>query len=193
MRVHRQVDILVNNAGHTAPMAIQQIDFADFERTMAVNLYAPFTIVQSLLHRGNTFDVIVNIASTAGINAPLRLAHVLGVEGRHDQHERGHEGRARDLRHPGRVHLARSMRDRSAPYARAGRGPDHDHAAGARGRRDRDARPRTSAASSTARTSSSGCEPGAASSAAESPQIGRSSPPPPVGSGNTESIDCVRG
>jgi 3-oxoacyl-[acyl-carrier protein] reductase len=69
MRVHRQVDILVNNAGHTVPMAIQQIDFADFEQTMSVNLYAPFTIVQSLLHQGNTFDVIVNIASTAGINA----------------------------------------------------------------------------------------------------------------------------
>jgi 3-oxoacyl-[acyl-carrier protein] reductase len=69
MRVHRNVDILVNNAGVTIPMAMQQIDFADFERTMAVNLYAPFTIVQSLLHNGNTFDVIVNIASTAGINA----------------------------------------------------------------------------------------------------------------------------
>ena len=69
MRVHRNVDILVNNAGVTIPMAMQQIDFADFERTMAVNLYAPFTIVQSLLHTGNTFDVIVNIASTAGINA----------------------------------------------------------------------------------------------------------------------------
>jgi 3-oxoacyl-[acyl-carrier protein] reductase len=66
---HRHVDILINNAGYTVPMAIQQIDFADFERTMAVNLYAPFTIVQTLLHSGNTFDVIVNVASTAGINA----------------------------------------------------------------------------------------------------------------------------
>jgi len=69
MANHRQVDILINNAGYTVPMAIQQIDFADFEKTMAVNLYAPFTIVQTLLHNGNTFDVIVNIASTAGINA----------------------------------------------------------------------------------------------------------------------------
>ena len=66
---HRQVDVLINNAGYTVPMAIQQIDFADFEKTMAVNLYAPFTIVQTLLHSGNTFEVIVNIASTAGINA----------------------------------------------------------------------------------------------------------------------------
>ena len=62
------VDILVNNAGYTSPAAIQQVEFADFERTMAVNLYAPFTVVQELLHNGNTFDLIVNIASTAGMN-----------------------------------------------------------------------------------------------------------------------------
>jgi 3-oxoacyl-[acyl-carrier protein] reductase len=67
VRAHGNVDVLVNNAGYTAPMAIQQVDFSDFERTIAVNLYAPFTIVQSLLHNGNTFDLIVNIASTAGI------------------------------------------------------------------------------------------------------------------------------
>jgi 3-oxoacyl-[acyl-carrier protein] reductase len=68
MGAHGKVDILVNNAGFTSPMAIQQIDFADFERTIGVNLYAPFTIVQSLLHNKNKFELIVNIASTAGIN-----------------------------------------------------------------------------------------------------------------------------
>jgi len=61
------VDILVNNDGYTNPVALQQVDFVDFERTMSVNLYAPFTLVQELLHRGNHFDLIVNIASTAGI------------------------------------------------------------------------------------------------------------------------------
>lgn len=61
------VDLLVNNAGYTNPVPLQQVDFADFERTMAVNLYAPFTLVQELLHRGNQFGLIVNIASTAGI------------------------------------------------------------------------------------------------------------------------------
>ncbi|MBD8060445.1 SDR family oxidoreductase [Cellulomonas sp. JH27-2] len=61
------VDFLVNNAGYTNPVALQQVDFADFERTMSVNLYAPFTLVQELLRRGNHFDLIVNIASTAGI------------------------------------------------------------------------------------------------------------------------------
>lgn len=65
---HGTVDLLVNNAGYTKPVAIQQVEFADFERTMAVNVYAPFTIVQELLHQGNKFELIVNIASTAGIN-----------------------------------------------------------------------------------------------------------------------------
>lgn len=65
---HGNIDMLVNNAGYTKPVSIQQIDFADFERTMAVNVYAPFTLVQELLHQGNKFELIVNIASTAGIN-----------------------------------------------------------------------------------------------------------------------------
>ncbi|MGY1917095.1 SDR family NAD(P)-dependent oxidoreductase [Blastococcus sp. SYSU DS0973] len=64
---HGNVDVLVNNAGYTNPQPIHQIPFEEFERTMAVNLYAPFTIVQELLHLGNKFDVIVNVASTAGI------------------------------------------------------------------------------------------------------------------------------
>ncbi len=65
---HGNVDLLVNNAGYTKPVPLQQVDFADFERTIAVNLYAPFTFVQELLHRGNRFELIVNIASTAGIS-----------------------------------------------------------------------------------------------------------------------------
>jgi 3-oxoacyl-[acyl-carrier protein] reductase len=64
---HENVDVLVNNAGYTDPKPIQQIDFASFDRTIAVNLYAPFTIVQELLRHGNTFQLVVNIASTAGL------------------------------------------------------------------------------------------------------------------------------
>jgi 3-oxoacyl-[acyl-carrier protein] reductase len=63
-----RVDILINNAGFTAPAAIQQIAFSDFEHTIGVNLYAPFTIVQELLRSGNTFKIVINVASTAGIN-----------------------------------------------------------------------------------------------------------------------------
>jgi 3-oxoacyl-[acyl-carrier protein] reductase len=62
------IDFLINNAGYTNPVPIHQIEFEDFERTMSVNLYAPFLLVQGLLRAGNTFEVIVNLASTAGIN-----------------------------------------------------------------------------------------------------------------------------
>ncbi|GAB3498566.1 SDR family NAD(P)-dependent oxidoreductase [Flexivirga sp.] len=64
---HGNIDLLINNAGYTAPDPIHEIDFADFERTIGVNLYAPFLVVQGLLHLGNTFEYIVNVASTAGI------------------------------------------------------------------------------------------------------------------------------
>lgn len=70
-RAHDQVgniDILVNNAGYTNPVPLQQVEMADFEKTMNVNLYGPFAIVKTLLNGGNHFDLIVNIASTAGIN-----------------------------------------------------------------------------------------------------------------------------
>lgn len=62
-----RIDLLVNNAGYTNPVPLQQIRQADFERTMDVNLYAPFTLVKTLLNTGNVFELIVNIASTAGI------------------------------------------------------------------------------------------------------------------------------
>jgi len=68
MREHGSVELLVNNAGVTLPSPIHEIDFADFERTIGVNLYAPFVTVQSLLHLGNRFDFILNIASTAGMS-----------------------------------------------------------------------------------------------------------------------------
>lgn len=64
----KNIDILINNAGYTNPVAIQQIEIEDFERTLDVNLLAPFLIVQTLLRGGNRFEFIVNIASTAGMN-----------------------------------------------------------------------------------------------------------------------------
>lgn len=61
------VHVLVNNAGFTAPQPLGGIDPAALERTFRVNLYAPVTIVNELLSLGNDFDLIVNIASTAGV------------------------------------------------------------------------------------------------------------------------------
>lgn len=61
------IDLLINNAGFTAPAPIHEIKWDDFERTIGVNLYAPFTLVQHLLHLGNRFEFILNVASTAGV------------------------------------------------------------------------------------------------------------------------------
>ena len=61
------VDILINNAGFTAPRSIFEASFEEFQRTIQVNLYAPFLISQILLQGGNKFSHIFNIASTAGI------------------------------------------------------------------------------------------------------------------------------
>lgn len=61
------IDILVNNAGYANSEPIHQISVEDFERTLNVNLITPFLLVQGLLQKGNSFKVIVNIASTAGI------------------------------------------------------------------------------------------------------------------------------
>lgn len=66
-RLVGSVDLLVNNAGFTAPAPIHEIQWEDFERTVAVNLYAPFVLVQHLLHLGNQFSFVLNVASTAGI------------------------------------------------------------------------------------------------------------------------------
>jgi 3-oxoacyl-[acyl-carrier protein] reductase len=62
------VDVIVNNAGYTNPAPLHQVEIEDFERTVAVNLYAPFILVQGLLRQGNKFSHIVNVGSTAGIN-----------------------------------------------------------------------------------------------------------------------------
>ncbi len=61
------LNILVNNAGFTAPKTIFEATIDELQRTMRVNLYAPFLLIQGLLQHGNKFDHIFNIASTAGM------------------------------------------------------------------------------------------------------------------------------
>ncbi|MGO3889792.1 MAG: SDR family oxidoreductase [Paenalcaligenes sp.] len=62
------IDCLVNNAGYTQPDPIHQIKMEDFDKTLNVNLISPFLIVQSLLRKENKFELVINIASTAGMN-----------------------------------------------------------------------------------------------------------------------------
>lgn len=62
-----ELDILINNAGFTAPQTIFEASFEELRRTMEVNLYAPFLLIQGLLQKGNKFQHIINVASTAGM------------------------------------------------------------------------------------------------------------------------------
>ena len=64
---NENIDILINNAGVTIPKTIFEASIEELEITMQVNLYTPFQLIQTLLHEGNRFAYIVNIASTAGI------------------------------------------------------------------------------------------------------------------------------
>lgn len=61
------IDLLINNAGYTKPEPIQQISMLDWDITLNVNLLSPFILIQGLLKEGNSFETIINIASTAGI------------------------------------------------------------------------------------------------------------------------------
>lgn len=62
------VDLIVNNAGYTNPEPIQQVKLIDWDTTLNVNLISPFILIQGLLKHGNKFELIINIASTAGLN-----------------------------------------------------------------------------------------------------------------------------
>ncbi|WP_082005792.1 SDR family NAD(P)-dependent oxidoreductase [Halocynthiibacter namhaensis] len=62
------LDTIINNAGFTKPATIVNTDLADFEKTMRVNLYSPFKMVQVALQRDHPLKSIINIASTAGIS-----------------------------------------------------------------------------------------------------------------------------
>lgn len=61
------LNVIVNNAGFTKPAPINETKMEDFERTMRVNLYSPFRIVQMALLYKHPLTHIINIASTAGI------------------------------------------------------------------------------------------------------------------------------
>lgn len=63
-----ELNAIVNNAGFTKPDSIIETEMADFEKTMRVNLYSPFRIIQAALRGNHPLNHIINIASTAGMN-----------------------------------------------------------------------------------------------------------------------------
>lgn len=59
---------VINNAGYTNPKSIQEIAIDDFYKTLTTNLIAPFKVIQGLLKTGRPPKLIINVASTAGMN-----------------------------------------------------------------------------------------------------------------------------
>uniref|UniRef100_A0AAU2JQN0 SDR family oxidoreductase n=1 Tax=Streptomyces sp. NBC_00049 TaxID=2903617 RepID=A0AAU2JQN0_9ACTN len=70
------VDIIVNNAGIGLPIPLGQVTEADFDRVFAVNVRAPFFVVQEALGRLRDGGRVINVSSGAArIAMPEILAY----------------------------------------------------------------------------------------------------------------------
>ena len=68
LTAHNQIDILVNNAGVILPKGIEEISADEWDWLMAINLRAPFLMVQAALPSlKETRGSVLNIASTAAL------------------------------------------------------------------------------------------------------------------------------
>lgn len=74
----REFDILVNNAGISLGAGIEQTTEAEFDKLVAVNMKAPFFIIQQALPRLRDGGRIINISSgTSRIAMPEEVAYAM--------------------------------------------------------------------------------------------------------------------
>lgn len=73
------LDILVNNAGTLVHALIENISQADFDKTMAINVRAPFFAMQEATRHMQAGGRIINVSSNVAVSAAVPGASVYGL------------------------------------------------------------------------------------------------------------------
>jgi meso-butanediol dehydrogenase/(S,S)-butanediol dehydrogenase/diacetyl reductase len=85
VRKGSRLDVLVNNAGVMQEAKVEDMSLADWERTIAVNLTAPFLLIKAALpHLRAAKGSIVNVGSIEGLGSnPRHAAYCASKAGLH--------------------------------------------------------------------------------------------------------------